>query len=94
MAGTQSTPTGFGHAGVALAVGLSATFVVLAVLVTPLVATVAVVPASIAVGRWRAHTLPARTPHSLSVPVYSPTAVVNAPRVSASTADKSVNTAA
>jgi len=93
MAGTQIKLTGSG-AGVALAVGLSATFVVLAVLVTPLVAAAVVVPASIVAGRWRAHSLPTRTPHSLSVPVYRPTAVVNAPRVSASTTDRSVNTAA
>ncbi|MDQ6797079.1 MAG: hypothetical protein M3011_03465 [Actinomycetota bacterium] len=94
MAGTQIRPTGSGHVEVALAVGLSAVFIVLAVLVTPLVATVAVVPASIAVGRWRAHALPTRSPHSLSVPVYSPTAVVNAPRVSTSTGETSVNPAA
>lgn len=94
MAGTQGTHKGSGLVEVALAVGLSGVFVVLAVLVTPLVGAVAVVPASIAVGRWRAHAVPTRDPHSLSVPVYSRTAVVNAPRVSAGLGDKGVTTAA
>ncbi len=94
MAGMQIRPKGSGHMEVAMAVGLSVTFVVLAVLVTALVAATVVVPASIAVGRWRAHTLPTRSPHSLSVPVYSAKAVVNAPRVSSSTAGRSVTTAA
>jgi len=80
---------------VALALGLSGGFVVLAVLVTPMVAAAVVIPASIAVGRWRAHRLPTRSPHSLSAPVHSRHAVVNASRVSAATTtNKSVTTAA
>ncbi len=94
MAETQTTATGSGHVEVGLAIGLSAAFVILAVLLSPLVAAAVVVPASIAVGRWRAHTLPRRRPHSLSVPVYSPTAVVDAPRVSAPSAARSMNSAA
>jgi len=94
MAETQIRPAASGHVEVAMAIGLSATFVTLAVVVSPLVATVVVLPASIAAGRWRAHTLPKRAPHSLSVPVYAPTAVVDAPRASASTADPGVTTAA
>ncbi|MEN3315081.1 MAG: hypothetical protein V7605_1315 [Acidimicrobiaceae bacterium] len=85
MAGTQTTKSAAaGRADVALAVGLSAAFVGLAVTVTPLVSAAIVVPASVAVGSWRAHTLPRRSPHSLSTPVFSPTAVVRAPKASES----------
>ncbi len=94
MAGTPTRPTGLGHVEVALGVGLSAAFVVLAVVVSPFVAAALVVPASIAAGRWRAHTLPSRVPHSLRVPVYSPAAVVRAPRAGASSGDQGVTTAA
>jgi len=95
MAGTQTTrSTGAGHADVALAVGLSAAFVILAITVTPLVAAAIVVPASVAVGSWRAHTMPRRNPHSLSTPVFSPTAVVRAPRVSDSATPRNVTSAA
>ncbi len=93
MAGTQ-TATGSGHVEVALAIGLSSTFVILAVLLSPLVAAAVVVPASLAVGWWRAHTLPRRRPHSLTVPTYAPTAVVHAARVSPSSAGNGVTTAA
>jgi len=79
--------------GVALAVGLSTAFAVLAVVVSPLVSAAVVVPASFAVGGWRAHTMPRRSPHSLSVPVFSPRAVVNAPRVSAPSAHTDVTAA-
>jgi hypothetical protein len=78
---------------VALAVGLSAAFVGLAVTVTPLVSAAIVVPASIAVGSWRAHTLPRRCPHSLSTPVFSPTAAVLAPRASALASDSAAASA-
>jgi len=80
--------------GGALAIGLSATFVVLAIVVSPLVSAVVVVPASFAVGGWRAHTIPRPSPHSLSVPVFSRTAVVHAPRVSAPSSRTGVTTAA
>ncbi len=94
MGETQTRATGSGYVNVALAVGLSAAFVILAVVLSPLVAAAVVVPASVAVGRWRAHAVPSRSPHSLSVPVYSPTAVVHAPRAAASPTARSVGSAA
>lgn len=89
-----STSSGLGYTEAVLAVGLSTAFVVLAVVLSPLVAAAVVVPVSIATGRWRTHTMPVHHPHSLSVPVYSLTAIVHAPRVSASSDDTSVTTAA
>lgn len=94
MGRTQTRGTGSEQIAVALAVGLSAAFGMLAVVLSPLVAAAVVVPASMGVGRWRAHRVPSRSPHSLSVPVYSPIAVVNAPRASASAAARSVDSAA
>ncbi len=94
MGETQTRATGSGQVDVALAVGLSAAFVILAVVLSPLVAAAAVVPAAIAVGRWRAHKVPSPGPHSLSVPVYPATAVVHAPRAAASPAARSVGSAA
>jgi|GEM_PF-4046561 len=94
MADTQTESTSRRDMGVAVAIGLSAAFVVLAFVVSPVVSAAVVVPASVAAGGWRAHTMPRRNPHSLSVPVFSPTAVVHAPRVSAPSSPASVNTAA
>lgn len=79
---------------VGAAVGLSAVFVVLAVVLSPLAAAAMVTPASIAAGLWRAHTMPRRTPHSLSVPVFPSTAVIKASKVSSSVGAKNVTTAA
>ena len=67
---------------VAAGIGLSAAFLVLAFLLSPLAAAAVVTPASLAVGLWRAHTLPRHTPHSLSVPVFQTTAVIHAQKVS------------
>jgi len=94
MGETQTRATGSGYVNVALAVGLSGAFVILAVVLSPLVAAAAVVPAAIAVGRWRAHNVASRSPHSLSVPVYSAAAVVHAPRAAASPTARNVGSAA
>jgi len=94
MADTKPTATGSGYVEVGLALGLTAAFVVLAVVLSPLVAAAVVVPTSVAVGRWRAHNVASRSPHSLSVPVYSAAAVVHAPRAAASPTARNVGSAA
>ncbi len=75
-------------------IGLSAAFLVLAVVFSPVAAAAVAIPASLALGLWRAHTLPRRTPHSLSVPVFQTAAVIRAPKVSSPSAGTDVTTAA
>ena len=94
MAETQRRAAGSGHVELILAFGLSAAFVTLAVLVSPVLAAAVVLPASIAAGWWRAHSLPARAPHSLSAPVHSSHAVIRAAKVTTPSDETGVNTAA
>jgi len=71
---------------VSAGIGLSAAFLVLAAVLSPLAAAAVVAPASLAIGLWRAHTLSRHAPHSLSVPVFQTAAVIRAQRVSSPTA--------
>ena len=83
-----------GAVEVAAGAGLSATFLLLAIVVSPLAAAVIVIPLSLAAGLWRAHTEPRRTPHSLSVPVFTSSVVIHAAKVTGTGGDHGVTTAA
>ncbi len=79
MSGMRKSLIGALDHGVAIAVGLSAVFLALLVVATPVVAVLVAVPASIAVGVARARQVPQATPHSLTDPTFSARAVTNAP---------------
>ncbi len=76
MSEARRTLSGALDHGVAIAVGLSAVFLGLLVVATPLVATLVAVPASVAVGVARARRVPLGTPHSLTTPTFATRAVV------------------
>ncbi len=80
MSRVRRSLTGALDHGVAIAVGLSAVFLALLVVATPLVATLVAVPASIAVGVARARQVPLATPHALKTPTFPAQAVTKAPK--------------
>ena len=65
--------------GVALALGMSAVFLLLFATTTPLVATGVIVPASIGLGAVRARLMPHPEPHCAVAPRFTPV-VVSAPK--------------
>jgi hypothetical protein len=95
MSGVRRMLSGaLGH-GMAIAIGLSAVFLVLLALTSPVAAAAVTVPASIAVGVARARHLPLATPHSLTAPAYGDRAVVaNAPRAAELIASRRASSAA
>ena len=82
-----------GH-GSAIAMGLSATFLLLVVVASPLVATVLALPASMGVGLARARLLPLATPHCLTAPTFTAAAVTSAPRATTLVSGGGVTSAA
>ena len=80
--------------GSAIALGLSAAFLLLAVATSPVVAAAVAVPASLGVGLARARLLPMATPHCLTPPAFGPQAVTNAPRAAQLTPRRSASSAA
>lgn len=66
--------------GVALALGMSATFLLLLGASTPLVATAVVLPASTGLGLVRARLMPHPEPHCAVPPAFMPLVVVSAPK--------------
>lgn len=95
MSGVRRLLNGaIGH-GLAMAVGLSAVFLVLLALTSPVVAAAVTVPASVAVGVARARHLPLATPHSLIAPAYGDRAVVTkAPRAADAVSSRRSSSAA
>jgi hypothetical protein len=81
MSGVRRMLSGaLGH-GLAIAIGLSAAFLVLLAFTSPVAAAAVTVPASLAIGVARARHAPLATPHSLTAPAYDDRAVVtNAPK--------------
>ncbi len=79
--------------GVAIAVGLSGVFLGLAVLTSPVVAGVVVVPAAVVIGAIRARHVPKATPHSLVEPTYESRPVIDAPRASDATGEGTAGSA-
>ncbi len=79
MSGVRKRLTAALDHGVAIAVGLSALFLVLLAVATPVVATLVAVPASIAIGVARARQVPLTTPHSLTTPRFTERPVMKAP---------------
>lgn len=66
--------------GVALAVGMSAVFLLLVVATTPFLAAGVVLPASMALGAVRARLLPHPEPHCAVAPAFTPVVTVSAPK--------------
>lgn len=94
MAGTKIGPSRAGAVEVAAGIVLSAGFLLLAIVASPVVAITVVTPFSLGFGLWRAHTMVRPSPHSLSVPVFQPAVVIRAPRVSAASDGDGITTAA
>ncbi len=80
--------------GVALALGMSAVFLLLIVASTPLVAAGVMLPASIALGQVRARLLPHPEPHCSVHPAFMPVVVVSAPRAATLTHSGGASSAA
>jgi hypothetical protein len=78
MTGEREMP-GAAWYGVAVAVALSGAFVGLLFLVSPLVAALVVVPASIGVGALRARAVPRGAAHCLVEPSFDGRVVIAAP---------------
>ena len=82
-----------GH-GLAIAIGLSAAFLALLALPSPVVAPAVTVPASLPVGVARARRVPLATPHCLTPPTFGASAVTNAPRAATVVSSRRASSAA
>ena len=94
MSGVPKTVIGALQHGLAVAVGLSAVFLGLLAVASPVFATGVVIPAAVAVGAARTRLVPLATPHSLTAPSAGANAVVNAPKAAAVASTRSASSAA
>ena len=94
MSGVRSTLIGALSHGLAIALGLSAAFLLLLLTTSPVVATSVALTASLGVGLLRARLLPMATPHSLTPLNFEPRAVTNAPKAATFVSGDSASSAA
>ncbi len=93
MTGERKSP-GAAWSGVAVAVALSGAFIGLLFVVSPLVAALLVVPASIGVGALRARAVPRGAAHCLVEPTFEGRLVIAAPRAASAASLPAASTGA